>query len=550
MLDRRQLLTTLASAGIGTTVFQRALAAQVVTHGNVTVEMIQNAEWIAGLELTEEEREQTAHGVRRSLAKTAVLQAVEIDYFTPPAFIFRPEMGAHPAESADRGEVQMIESASLEKPNTPEDLAFLPVTKLATLIRERKVSSTELTTLYLDRLHQHQPKLNCVISFLDDLALKQAANADREISAGRYRGPLHGIPWGAKDLIAYPGYNTTWGAPQFKDQKLDMKATVAQRLDDAGAVLIAKLSLGAVAMGDDWFGGKTRNPWNTEEGSSGSSAGSASATAAGCVGFSIGSETTGSITSPCRRCGVTGLRPTFGRVSRFGCMPLAWSLDKLGPIARSVEDCALILDFIRGRDGLDPTVVDRPFSWPFEENLQTLRVGYVETGLPTEERTEIRTLRELGVQLIPIELPTKNLPVSALTLILDVESADIFEPLIKSGDTEGLNAWPATWHQAYFISATQYVRANRVRTLVMQTMEKAMQDVDAYVGGDDIVLANYTGHPTISIPGSFIERNGANVPTAVTFTGQLFGETTLLALAHAFQQTTDHHLQRPPLSNS
>ena len=546
MTDRRDVLKTLAGIGIGSLVFQRALAAEVVKHDKVTPEMIEQAEWVAGLELNEEERLETAAGLRGIVSRINALHTVDIDYGTAPAVHFSPIPGDTSAPSR-AGSVRLINATAGEKPKSDEDLAFLPVAELAPLVRTRQVSSVELTKMYLDRLHRLNGTLNCVVTFTDDLAMKQAKKADQEIGAGRYRGPLHGIPWGAKDLMGYPGYKTTWGAPQFKDQEMKTKATVAQRLDDAGAVLIAKLSLGAIAMGDKWFGGMTRNPWNPKEGSSGSSAGSASATAAGCVGFAIGSETTGSITSPCRRCGATGLRPTFGRVSRAGCMPLSWSLDKLGPITRAVEDCALIFDAIHGRDGIDATVVDRPFSWPATGSLSHLKVGYVKTSQPIEERPEIATLKQLGVQLVPITLPHEDMPVSAMTVILYAESADIFEHFTRTGDVDGMNSWPKLWRRAHFIPATEYLRAMRVRTLVMAEMAKVMETVDLYVGGDDVVLSNYTGHPTVSVPGGFKKRAGVEVPTATTFTGQLYGETNLLALSHAFQQATDFHLKRPTI---
>src|SRR5205823_5688539 len=266
---------------------------------------------------------------------------------------------------------------------------FYSVRQLAELVRSRKVSSTDLIQMYLERLKRYDPILKFVITLTEDRALAQAKEADRDIASGKYRGPLHGLPWGAKDLLAVKGYRTTWGAGGFEDQKIDEDATVVQRLDAAGAVLVAKLTLGALAQGDKWFGGMTRNPWNVKDGSSGSSAGSASAAAAGLVGFAVGSETLGSIVSPCTRCGVTGLRPTFGRVSRHGCMTLSWSMDKLGPIARSVEDCALIFGAIHGADGFDAAAVNRPFSWPLARDLRSLRIGYDEEGKPAKDRPEL-----------------------------------------------------------------------------------------------------------------------------------------------------------------
>jgi Asp-tRNA(Asn)/Glu-tRNA(Gln) amidotransferase A subunit family amidase len=313
-------------------------------------------------------------------------------------------------------------------------------------------------------------------------------------------------------------------------------------------VLVAKLSLGALAAGENWFGGMTRNPWNPKEGSSGSSAGSGAATAAGLVGFSLGSETLGSIISPSSRCGATGLRPTFGRVSRQGCMSLSWSMDKIGPICRSVEDCALVFGAIHGYDGQDPTAVDRPFQWPPREHVSRLTVGYIEGEKGIDERPELKTLQGIGVRLKPIRLPM-DLPVDAITMILNCESAASFDDLIRGGgDTHGLNSWPRVWRAARFVPAVDYLRACRVRSLLMAQMQQVMADIDLYVGGgDDLDITNLTGHPQISLPSGFIQRDGVDVPKPVIFTGKLYGETELLAVAHAFQQATSHHLRRPPL---
>jgi Asp-tRNA(Asn)/Glu-tRNA(Gln) amidotransferase A subunit family amidase len=347
-------------------------------------------------------------------------------------------------------------------------------------------------------------------------------------------------------LIAYPGYKTTWGAIPFKDQMLDTKATVARRLEEAGAVLVAKVSLGALAMGDRWFGVMTRNPWNPKQGSSGSSAGSACAVAGGLVGFALGTETLGSIVSPCRQCGASGLRPTFGRVSRHGCMTLTWSMDKVGPIARCVEDCALVFGAIHGFDGLDASAVDRPFAWPMRRDLRSLRVGYEEGPVTAKDRDELRVLRELGVQLVPIKLPDKY-PVSALRIILDTEAATAFDELTRQGITEGLNSWPLTFRRGQFVPAVEYLRANRIRSLLMQEMEGVVSQVDAYVGGNDLLITNLTGHPTVVMPNGFRNTGMIETPTAITFTGRLYGETELLALANALQRATGFHLRRPPM---
>ncbi|MBW3541799.1 MAG: amidase [Planctomycetes bacterium] len=545
--SRRRMLAALTGLGVGTAAFQRALASQAEQAREVTPQMIAEAEWIAGIEFSEHDRESLARSVNRLLDDLEAIRSVELQNAVPPAVVFEPAPWLPPAVFGDRGKVQLREKTPPPKPADDDDLAFLPAGELAALVRTRQVSSVELMKLYLERLKQYDPALLCVVELTEELALRQAGRADREIAAGRYRGPLHGIPWGAKDLIAVPGYKTTWGALPFKDQQLDVTATVARRLDEAGAVLVAKLSLGALAMGDRWFGGMTRNPWNPKQGSSGSSAGSAAATAAGLVGFAIGSETLGSIISPSKRCGTTGLRPTFGRVSRYGCMTLSWSMDKLGPICRSVEDCALVLGAIHGFDGLDPSAVDRPFHWPLARDLSSLRVGYFESDEPLEARGDLAVLRELGVKLTPMKLPD-DYPVSALDIILDTEAAAVFDELTRKGVTEGLNSWPGVFRKAAFVPAVEYLRANRIRTLLMHQMEEVMSAVDCYVNGDDLTLTNLTGHPTVVMPAGFQMADGVETPTSITFTGRLYGEAELLAVAHAWQQSTGHHLKRPPMA--
>jgi len=545
-LSRRSVMGILTGIGVGTAVWQRALAAQVEDSGTITAEMIQQAEWIAGLELSEEHREETAKSIRRALDRFDALRSVDVGYDVPPAVMFSTAPWRRSTEPVHRNQAKPLECAAPRRPDDDETLAFLPVTELSALLRSGQVTSRELTELYLGRLKRYNPLLNCVVTYTEELAFEQACRADQELAAGRYRGPLHGIPWGAKDLIAWPGYPTTWGAPHFREQMLEDKATVARRLEEAGAVLVAKLSLGALAMGDKWFNGRTNNPWDPRQGSSGSSAGSASAVSAGLVGFALGSETLGSIVSPCRRCGSTGLRPTFGRVSRHGCMALSWSMDKIGPITRNIEDCALVLDAIHGSDGHDHTVVDQPFHWPPRRPLSALRVGFTETNEPEDERDELKLLRELGVQLVPIELPN-SLPASAVSLMLGTEAATVFDELTRKGITHGLNSWPSTFRRGQFVPAVEYLRASRVRTLLMREMDEVMREVDLYVGGRDLVITNLTGHPTAVFPAGFVDRDGRSVPFSVTMTGQLFGESDLLAVALAFQQARGMHLKRPPL---
>ncbi len=551
---RRDLFAAAAALGIGSSTFHRAVAAEADAAADpvaVTPEMIKNAEWVAGVELTEDQRKQLARAMTRVLADFAALHKVEVGNNIPPAIHFLP---AAPAPALAKAVPQPLPGAlagpagkNVDKPGTEEDLAFLPLHSLAQLLRSKKVTSTELTNLYLARLKQYDPALKCVVTFTDELALKQAAEADKEIAAGKYRGPLHGIPWVAKDLIGYPGYKTTWGAGHYKDQMIEEKATVAARLDASGAVLAAKVTLGALAMGDGWFGGMTRNPWNVKQGSSGSSAGTAASVSAGLIGFGIGSETLGSIVSPCTRCGVTGLRPTFGRVSRHGCMALSWSMDKLGPIARSVQDCALVFQAIHGADGKDLAATDHPFEWPLRKSLKDLRVGYVEGKAGLDERAELKVLKELGVTLVPITLPNK-LPLGALQVILTVEASAAFDDITREGVSEGIGTWPDTFRRGRFVPAVEYLRAQRVRTLLMQEMAKVMEGVDLYVGGNDLLITNLTGHPTVVMPNGLRKGKAIETPFAITFTGRLWGESELLAVAMAYQEATGHHLKRPDMS--
>ena len=448
-------------------------------------------------------------------------------------------------------------SSEVQMPANFEDLAFYPITALAQLLKTRKVTSVQLTELFLKRLKKYGPRLECVITLTEDLAIKQAKRADEEIASGYYRGPLHGIPWGAKDLLSTKGIKTTWGAMPYKDQIINEDATVVKRLEEAGAVLVAKLTMGALAWGDVWYGGKTRNPWNPEQGSSGSSAGSAAATAAGLVGFSIGTETWGSIVSPSSRCGVTGLRPTFGRVSRYGAMALSWSMDKIGPISRSAEDCALVFNAIYGPDGKDLTVVDLPFSWDPSLDLKDIRIGYLKKAFEKDYKNKkndeavLETLRSLGIDLIPVELP--ELPVNALSFILNVEAAAAFDELTRTGKDDllvrqGKKAWPNVFRQARLIPAVEYIQANRIRTLLMQEMAEKMKDIDVYVApsinNSNLLLTNLTGHPTVVVPNGFNEKGS---PTSISFVGNLFEEAKILRVAKAFQEATAFHLKHPKL---
>ena len=549
LVDRRKLLTWLGATGVGTIVFQKALAAQVEDTGKVTVEMVAQAEWIAGIELSETQRAETATGLQNLMRELNALRDVDVGYDTWPALSFRVKPNAKPLPVHPLA-VRSDPKNELATPDEDVDLAYMSITQQSRLIRSGQISSLELTQMYLRRLKKLDPTLKFYVNLTEELALEQAAAVDRTRNRLGEWHPLRGIPWGAKDLIAYPKYPTTWGAPQFKDRILNTKATVAAKLDQVGAVLVAKLALGALAMGDKWYGGPTKNPWNPAQGSSGSSAGSASATAAGCVGFSLGSETLGSIMSPSRRCGVTGLRPTFGRVSRQGCMSLSWSMDKLGPICRSAEDCALVFQAIHGGDGLDPSAVDRPFHWPVKVNMKRISVGYVDDGRKLADREALQVFKDRGCKLVEIQLPSE-LPTWPLTNILYAEAAAQFDPLTRAGVEEGLNSWPKLFRRAEFLPAVEYLRAQRIRSKLQDEMQQVMQQVDVFVDGgrDEALITNMTGHPAIAMPSGFVERAGVRQPVSVQLTGRLYDETTILALAQLFQSETDYHLQRPPQEN-
>ena len=553
-------MACLTGLGFGATALPTYLWAQAQQEGTITADLLDDAEAVMGLEFTDDERELMLQGLNRNLSAYEALRSVTIPNSVPPAVMFDPVLPGRtfPTESTT---FRYTRPVSVSRPASIESLAFAPVTELAELVRTRRVTSMELTTMYLDRLERHGPTLECVITVTRDLALQQARRADQELATGHYRGPLHGIPWGGKDLLTENSYRTTWGAKPYEEQHLLEDATVVRRLEEAGAVLLAKLTLGALAQGDYWYGGRTRNPWDLEQGSSGSSAGSASATVAGLVGFSIGSETLGSIVSPSTRCGASGLRPTFGRVSRHGAMALSWTMDKLGPLCRSAEDCALVLNAIGGADGKDPTARDVAFDWDVDSSLGNLRIGYLRSAFDADRDDEeakafdlrsLETVRGLGVDLIPLELP-EDMPLGAMRIILSAEAAAAFDDLTRSGQDDLLvrqtrGSWPTSFRQARFIPAVEYIQANRVRTMVMGAFEAAMEGIDVLVtpsfGGNILLLTNLTGHPQVVIPNGY-RQNGT--PGSISFVGSLFGDAAALRVAKAFQDATDFNKQRPPL---
>ena len=551
-IDRRRFFQYFSGIGAASTLFAGTLWSRYAAseENGVTVEMIRDAEWAAGVSFTDEERKLMTSELNEQIEMYGQIRALNIPNSVPPALRFDPVL---PGMTFDREEnpFKISRGAAREIPPNRDELAFWNVLDLSRVLKARKITSLELTRLYLRRLNRYNPVLNCVVTLTEDTALKQARRADAEIAAGKYRGPLHGIPWGAKDLLATKDHPTTWGAMPFRTQQFEEDATVVVRLEEAGAVLVAKLTLGALAMGDEWFGGRTNSPWNPKRGSQGSSAGPAAAVAAGLVGFAIGSETRGSIVSPATRCGITGFRPTYGRVSRYGAMALCWSMDKLGPMCRSAEDCAIVLNAIHGADEKDQTTVDMPFNWDPDQPLSSLRIGYLKDAFEESEHDagSLETLRALGVDPIPVELP--DFPVDAMDTILMAEAAAAFDELTISGRDDLLVSqdewgWPNSFRKARLIPAVEYIQANRARTLLMQATEEALQKVDVHITPTEASLAldNLTGHPLVSVPNGFTDDGE---PTSIGFLGGLYKDAAVLRVAKAFQDTTDYHLKRPPL---
>ena len=522
----------------------------------IQVSTVAEAETLIGLEFTPEELDSLRTDLIDNLAGYKAMRDIPLDNSVSPALVFNPIPRGAVFDTVQRP-VQFGPLPEVHMQANINELAFYTVRELSELIRTRQLTSLELTRLCLERLRKYDTLLHCVITLTEDLALKQAACADSEMVAGLYRGPLHGIPYGVKDLLAARGYPTTWGAMPYKDQVIDRDATVIKKLEAAGAVLVAKLSLGALAWGDVWFADTTRNPWNLAQGSSGSSAGPASAVSAGLVPFAIGSETWGSIVSPSTRCGVTGLRPTYGRVSRAGAMALSWSMDKLGPICRTVEDCALVFNTIYGPDGEDLSIIDLPFNYEPNVELGSLRIGYLkddfdlDSAYMEQNLAALQRLRDLGANLIAVELP--QMPVYPQGIILVAEAAAAFDDLTRSDRDDLLvrqskNAWPNVFRSSRFIPAVEYIQANRLRSLAIEAMARLMDSVDIYVApsfeGDNLLLTNLTGHPCVVVPDGFDKDNS---PVSITFVGRLFDEGRLLAVAKKYQQATDFHRQHPPL---
>jgi Asp-tRNA(Asn)/Glu-tRNA(Gln) amidotransferase A subunit family amidase len=444
----------------------------------------------------------------------------------------------------------------VDLPADRDQLAFYSIPQLASLIKHKKITSEQLTRFYLDRLKKYGPVLHCVIEITEEIAIRQAKKADAEIASGKYRGPLHGIPYGIKDLFAVAGTHTTWGTPPYRNQVISQTAFVAAQLQQAGAVLVAKLSLGELAMDDVWFGGLTRNPWDTTKGSGGSSAGSAAATAAGLVPFAIGTETYGSIVDPSMRCGVTGLRPTFGSTARTGAMALAWSSDKIGPLCRSAQDAAIVFYYIHGADESDASSIQFAFNYTGTVDMKKLKIAYVSNYIDTlpansTEKQTLAVLKEMGAQLIPFTFPDSLHGDEMLSLIIGAESAAAFDHLtISSKDDEMVqqnkDRWPNTFRTSQFVPAVAYINACRVRYQIMKKMDPLIDEYDVIITppetGDQLAITNLTGNPSITLPNGFLPDG---MPASITFIGKHFGEATLLAFAKAYQEHTGYYLKHP-----
>jgi Asp-tRNA(Asn)/Glu-tRNA(Gln) amidotransferase A subunit family amidase len=603
--DRRAFMAYFSSVGLGSTLLPGVLWAQVQQQPQtpeITKEMIAAAEEISGLKFSDDERTAMARSLQQMRGNLQSLHKEPLDQSILTALVFDPVPPGK--ELAKKSKMLMTRSKApiMARPGSIDELAYAPVTQLSDLVRTRKVKPSELTDMYLSRLKRYDPQLHFVVNLTEERARKQAKDMDAEISRGKYRGPLHGIPWGAKDLLAVKGYPTTWGAGLYKDQTFDYEATVVKRLDDAGAILVAKLTLGSLAQGNHWWAEYTRNPWIPDQlspGSSGSSAGPASATAAGCVGFSIGSETNGSITSPARTCGVSGFRPSFGRVPRSGAMALSWTTDKLGPICRSAEDCALVFDAIQGPDGIDYSVKQYPFNWNANVKLSQLKIAYFKanfdrraadgTTTPNAEAMNfLKVLESLGAKPEPIEVPTPNYGYLD-SIILSSEAGAAFEPDTlnsKIKELEPYSTWPNFFRAAQFVPAVDYVNANRVRIAAMNQMWELFSKYDVVLTPqENTSVTNITGTPSIVVPTGFaipqpFGRGGGGggggggrglaaaagrggdttrapapptpppvtipLPTAMYVMGPIFQDEKNLLVAHAFQQATDFHKKHPP----
>ena len=586
MSSRRRFIASTLAAGVGLPIvaLPAPLGAHRVAAGAppaappppgapvrpVTVDEIAAAEAVFGLSFAPEHRELMLDDVNDRLESLAAIRAAQPPNSVPPALVLDLGMSGEARPAPGPG-AEIPVPTGVRRPASDRDLAFLSIPELGALLRGGAVTAVELAELFLDRLERFDPTLQAVVTLTRDRALRTARDRDADLAAGIDLGPLHGIPYGAKDLVSARGTPTTWGAEPYRDQTIDEDAAVVQKLEAAGAVLVAKLTLGALAWGDVWFGGTTKNPWNPDQGASGSSAGPGAAVAAGLVPFAVGSETLGSIVSPSTRNGVTGLRPTFGRVPTRGAMALSWSMDKLGPMTRSALDAALVFDALRGPDpeALHPaglrSAPDPAFPFRPGSSLGDLRVGVLDGAFDAEneggaaDRATLAALDRLGVATEPVALPS-GIPVSALLLILEAEAAAAFSDLTRSGGVDRLvrqtrDAWPNVFRHGHLVPAVDYLNANRLRTVLMREMADVFERVDVLVtpsfGNAGLATTNLTGHPAVVVPNGFFPVEGfpdRRAPHSVTFLGPLWKDHLPLRLAHAVQEATDFHTRRPPVS--
>jgi Asp-tRNA(Asn)/Glu-tRNA(Gln) amidotransferase A subunit family amidase len=537
--------------------FSEPIQAQTSSPSSKTADMAAAAR-LFDLQFTQQELDTMYDGIQENLANYRLMHRQKLANSVPMSLWQSPLL---PGMMVNQGKDNI--RWKLPKTTLPEnrnELAFMSIAELAYLVKNKKISSVDLTSFFINRIKKYGDTLQCVISITEEIAMAQAKNADEEIAAGKYRGPLHGIPYGLKDLFAVRGTKTTWGAAPYKDQVIEEDAYVYQRLQEAGAVLIAKFTLGALAMGDYWFGGRTKNPWNTATGSSGSSAGSASATAAGLVPFAIGTETWGSIISPASTCGLTGLRPTFGSISRSGGMTLSWSLDKIGPICRSAADAAMVFAFIHGTDGIDASATNTRFDYVQRSDARQLKIGYAKNyfdRIRDTTRSEwqvLRSFREAGFSLIPVDFPDSAVyPFNIMDVVISAEAAAAFDEFTRNNiddemTKQGKYDWPNSFRVSRLMTAVEYINANRHRYLLMQKVNELMNTVDVVIcptrgSGNQSAITNLTGHPAVCVPTGFDSRS--KLPTSITFIGQLYEEGKLLSAVEAYQSLTSWHLQHP-----
>lgn len=524
----------------------------------ISKEDVRGAQNLIGVEFSDQEIDTLISYLEENKNGYDTMRLFKLDHNTAPVLYFDPKPDGF-ITKVRQGQSDFQLPDNVSRPELSEQIAFMSVAQLAYLIKNQIITATELTHIYLKRLETYQDTLQASVTITRDLALDQARKADIEISNGDYRGPLHGIPYGIKDLFSVPGYKTTWGAMPYKDQQIENKAAIVQRLEDAGAILVAKLTSGALARGDVWYGGKTKNPWDLQQGASGSSAGSASATAAGLVAFSIGTETLGSIISPSTRCGVTGLRPTFGSVSRDGCMSLSWSMDKVGPICRTVQDCAIVFSIIKGSNNIerDHTVVDYPFIFDPKPDLSGYKIGYFKklfdndtTKVGSNNKISLELFKSLGAELVEVELPD-SIPFDVFDIILRAEAGAFFDELVRTHNDRQMveqhkGSRANSLRQSRFISAVEYLQANRHRKNLIDKFNREIQNFDIVLsptyGRYQSLTTNLTGHPAISVPNGF-DKSGH--PTSITLLGNLYDEGPILEVAYLLQQHAPFKVQHP-----